>query len=33
LAQFDDWSVEWIERRENRRADELGRALLALDHV
>jgi ribonuclease HI len=26
LAQFDDWSVEWIPRNENRRADELGRA-------
>ena len=26
LAQFDDWSVQWIPRKENRRADELGRA-------
>jgi ribonuclease HI len=26
LAQFDDWRVEWIPRKENRRADELGRA-------
>lgn len=26
LAQFDDWRVEWIARKENRRADELGRA-------
>jgi len=25
LAQFDDWRVEWIPRKENRRADELGR--------
>ena len=27
LAQFESWSVEWIPRKENRRADELGRAL------
>ena len=26
LAQFDDWRVEWIPRKENRCADELGRA-------
>lgn len=26
LAQFDFWHVEWIPRRENRLADELGRA-------
>ena len=26
LAQFQDWSVEWIPRKENRLADELGRA-------
>ena len=26
LAQFDDWRVEWIPRKENRLADELGRA-------
>ena len=26
LAQFESWSVEWIPRKENRRADELGRA-------
>ena len=26
LEQFDDWSVDWISRKENRRADELGRA-------
>jgi len=26
LALFDDWQVEWIPRRENRTADELGRA-------
>jgi ribonuclease HI len=25
LAQFDDWSLEWIPREENRRADKLGR--------
>jgi ribonuclease HI len=25
LAFFESWSVEWIPRRENRRADELGR--------
>jgi ribonuclease HI len=25
LAQFDDWHVEWVPRKENRRADELGR--------
>ena len=25
LAQFETWSVEWIPREENRRADELGR--------
>ena len=30
LAQFDDWRVEWIPRRENRRADELGRGLMSL---
>jgi ribonuclease HI len=26
LAQFEDWSVEWIPRKENRVADKLGRA-------
>jgi ribonuclease HI len=26
LAEFESWSVEWIPRNENRRADELGRA-------
>ena len=26
LAQFDNWRVEWIPRKENRLADELGRA-------
>jgi ribonuclease HI len=26
LAEFESWSVEWIPRKENRRADELGRA-------
>ena len=26
LAQFESWRVEWIPRKENRRADELGRA-------
>jgi ribonuclease HI len=26
LALFETWSVEWIPRKENRRADELGRA-------
>jgi ribonuclease HI len=25
LAQFDDWSLEWIPRKLNRRADALGR--------
>lgn len=25
LARFEVWSVEWIPREENRRADELGR--------
>jgi ribonuclease HI len=25
LAQFECWRVEWIPRKENRRADELGR--------
>jgi ribonuclease HI len=25
LGQFDDWHVEWVPRKENRRADELGR--------
>ena len=25
LAQFETWRVEWIPRKENRRADELGR--------
>ena len=25
LEQFHGWSVEWIPRKENRRADELGR--------
>ena len=26
LALFESWRVEWIPRKENRRADELGRA-------
>ena len=26
LAQFESWRVEWIPRKENRCADELGRA-------
>lgn len=26
LVQFDDWQVKWIPRKENRLADELGRA-------
>ena len=26
LAQFESWRVEWIPRKENWRADELGRA-------
>jgi probable phosphoglycerate mutase len=26
LTEFESWSVEWIPRKENRRADELGRA-------
>jgi ribonuclease HI len=30
LAQFDDWSVEWIPRKENRRADGVGRRARAL---
>src|SRR3954471_17627063 len=25
LAQFETWRIEWIPRKENRRADELGR--------
>jgi ribonuclease HI len=25
LALFETWRVEWIPRKENRRADELGR--------
>ncbi len=25
LAQFESWHVKWIPRKENRRADELGR--------
>jgi len=25
LEQFESWSVEWIPRKENRRADQLGR--------
>lgn len=29
LARFESWRVEWIPRRENRRADELGRTGLA----
>lgn len=28
LARFDSWRVEWIPRKENRSADELGRAYL-----
>jgi ribonuclease HI len=27
LAQFESWRVEWIPRKENWRADELGRSL------
>ena len=26
LAQFESWRVKWIPRKENWRADELGRA-------
>ena len=26
LVLFETWSVEWIPRKENRRADKLGRA-------
>jgi ribonuclease HI len=26
LARFETWRVEWIPRKENRRADELGRS-------
>ena len=26
LALFETWRVEWIPRKENRRADKLGRA-------
>ena len=29
LEQFEDWRVEWIGRKKNRRADELGRLLEA----
>ena len=31
LAQFESWSVEWIPRKENWRADELGRMDWASD--
>jgi ribonuclease HI len=30
LAQFESWSVKWIPRKENRRADELGRGVMSL---
>ena len=30
LAQFESWRVEWIPRKENWRADELGRAVMSL---
>jgi ribonuclease HI len=30
LEQFDNWRVEWIPRKENRRADELGRRAMSL---
>lgn len=29
LAQFDNWRVEWIPRKENWRADELGRRAMS----
>lgn len=30
LAQFKDWSIKWIPRKQNRRADELGRGVMSL---
>lgn len=30
LAEFESWSVKWIRRKENRRADELGRGVMSL---
>lgn len=30
LAQFDSWRVEWIPRKENWRADKLGRRAMSL---
>jgi ribonuclease HI len=30
LAQFENSRVEWIRRKENRRADELGRGVMSL---
>jgi len=30
LDQFDSWDVEWIPRKENQRADELGRGVMSL---
>ena len=30
LAQFDSSCVKWIPRKENRRADELGRGVMSL---
>lgn len=30
LAEFESWSVKWIRRKENRRADGLGRGVMSL---
>jgi probable phosphoglycerate mutase len=30
LEQFESWSVDWIPRKKNRRADELGRGVMSL---
>jgi ribonuclease HI len=30
LAEFESWSVKWIGREKNRRADELGRGVMSL---
>jgi ribonuclease HI len=31
LAQFESWSIEWIPREENWRADALGRGVMSLE--